>query len=77
MNVIVGDVFLGVVWDMLSHCGMVLCEVTGRRKYEKGCFLLCVAKYYKPTDFHAEFYPHYIPIVFTIIPTYNILMNGF
>ena len=44
MNVIVGDVSLGVVWDVLSHCGMVLCEVTGRRKYEKGCFLLCVAK---------------------------------
>ena len=45
MNVIVGDVFLGVVWDILSHCGMVLCEVTDRRKYEKGWFLLCVAKY--------------------------------
>ena len=45
MNVIVGDVFLGVVWDVLSHCGMVLCEVTGRRKYEKRYFLLCVAKH--------------------------------
>ena len=72
MNVIVGDVFLGVVLDVLSHCGMVLCEVTGRRKYEKGCFFAVCSKTYKPTDFRAEFYPRCVPIV---IPTSNILMN--